>query len=81
MDDLTEKRRLVLTAAAQTIATACRHLYQERLDAAKERADVTEIVRLKAALKKDYSEWTAPIFAALEGLDAEPLIIMPEVAG
>jgi hypothetical protein len=80
MDDHNEKRRLVLTAAAQTIASACRHLYEDDLEAARKKLDAMEVVRIKVALKKDYTEWTAPIFAALEALDAPPLIVMPEAA-
>jgi hypothetical protein len=77
MDDPNEKRRSVLTAAAQTIATACRHLYEDELNAARGANDVVAIVRAKAALKKDYTEWTAPIFAALEALDRPPAIVIP----
>lgn len=77
MDDPNEKRRIVLTAAAQTIATAVRHLYEDDLVAAREANDVMVIVRTKAALKKDYAEWTAPIFAALEALDQPSLIVIP----
>lgn len=75
MDDPDEKRRIVLTAALQTIATACRHLYEDDLVAARAANDVMAIVRTKAALKKDYTEWTAPIFAALEALGSAPLIL------
>lgn len=75
--DKTEKRRMVLTAAAHTIATACRHLYEEQINAAKEAGDVLAVVRLKVELKRDYTEWTAPIFAAMDVLDKPPLIIMP----
>lgn len=77
MDDPNEKRRIVLTAAAQTIATAVRHLYEDNLIAAREANDVMAIVRAKATLKKDYTEWTAPIFAALEALDKPPAIVIP----
>lgn len=77
MDDLTEKRRLVLNACAQTIATACRHLHQEAIDSAKESTDVVALVKAKAALKADYTAWTAPIFAEMERLDTPPLIVMP----
>jgi hypothetical protein len=81
MDDQTEKRRMVLTAAAQTIATACRHLYEEDLEDARARNDVVEIVRLKQAMRNDYTEWTAPIFASLEALTDSPLIILRTVGG
>lgn len=76
MDNPHEKRRLVLTAAARTIASACRHLYEDDLNKARTANDVMGIVRTKAALKKDYETWTAPIFAALAEIDKPPLIIL-----
>jgi protein involved in temperature-dependent protein secretion len=75
MQDKTAKRQMVLAAAIQTIATACRHLYEEDLEAAKKRGDVMEIVRLKNAMGKDWEAWTAPIVAELDRLEKPPLII------
>lgn len=75
MDDPNQKRRIVLTAALQTIATACRHLYEEDLAAARAANDVMAIVRTKAALKRDYEAWTAPIVKELETLGTPSVII------
>lgn len=75
MQDKIEKRRMVLEATIGTIASACRHLYQEELDAAKARCDVMQSVRLKAAMQKDWETWTAPLSAALDELEREPAII------
>jgi hypothetical protein len=78
MQDKTEKRRLVLTAAAQTIATACRHLYQDDIQAAKASGDIIALSHIRTLLKRDYETWTAPIAAALEDLD-KPQVIIPSI--
>jgi hypothetical protein len=79
MQDMNEKRRAVLTAAIHTIATACRHIYQEDIDAAKARMDVMETVRLKAAMQRDWDKWTAALDEDLKALDKPPVIV--EVQG
>jgi hypothetical protein len=79
MQDRIEKHRMVLTAAIQTIATACRHLYQEDIQAAKDRGDVMASVRAKQAMQRDWETWTAPLSAELDKLDQPPLIIAADV--
>jgi hypothetical protein len=76
-DDHNAKRRMVLEAAIRTISTACRHLYEDDIEAAKASSDILGVVRLKAQLKKDWETWSAPLVAAMEALDKPPLVVMP----
>lgn len=75
MQNNTETRRMVLEAAIKTIASACRHLYEEDIQAAKTSGDIMGLVRTKAAMQRDWEAWTAPLTEALNALDDEPLII------
>lgn len=75
MDDPNAKRRLVLTAAIHTIASACRHLYEDEIEAAKARGDVMAVVKAKARMQKDWDKWTAPLEEDLKALDVPPLVM------
>jgi protein involved in temperature-dependent protein secretion len=80
MQDGNEKRKMILEAAIRTIATACRHLYQEEINTAKARGDVMAVVQTKARMQKDWEAWTAPLTEALNACDKPPLVIAADEA-